>query len=357
MLKHNYLAVQSVRLEEGDVWEAQGSDGGLFFFFLSEGEGEYADEKLRCSLRKGSMLVSTQKSGRGRLLAKWPGMVFRCFSLQMEQLFPLFDAGQLSMLEDVVGRFDCVRVYSGNSLLAKECHRLLNAMPDESDLARRAQVLAIVARILSEQFEAARSRRPGFFRIEERMQRVFESLSREEFLRLSVPELASKFGCSRRHLTRLFHNYFGTSIADFRMELRLMKVASLLRNPNVKITNIAEECGFNQLGYFNACFKRRFGLSPSQWRKQIPESSPVATANELPRQSFNGSLDHSSLRLANPQAGKPAGKPVASVLAQFGQKKPLTNASSLNSPSPACMADCQNSASKPAFELIENLGS
>jgi hypothetical protein len=30
---------------------------------------------------------------------------------------------------------------------------------------------------------------------------------------------------------------------------------------------VAEDCGFNHLGLFNTCFKRRFGTSPGQWRK------------------------------------------------------------------------------------------
>jgi Helix-turn-helix domain len=52
------------------------------------------------------------------------------------------------------------------------------------------------------------------------------------------------------------------------MEMRLLKAASLFRNPDAKVINVAEQCGFNHLGLFNTCFKRRFGVSPGQWRKQ-----------------------------------------------------------------------------------------
>jgi hypothetical protein len=51
------------------------------------------------------------------------------------------------------------------------------------------------------------------------------------------------------------------------MELRLLKALSLLRDPGVKIIHVAEQCGFNHLGLFNACFKKRFGKTPGQWRK------------------------------------------------------------------------------------------
>ena len=80
--------------------------------------------------------------------------------------------------------------------------------------------------------------------------------------------MAGKFGCSRRHLNRLFHQHFGVSVAALRMEMRLLRAVALLRNPDAKVINVAEECGFNHLGLFNICFKRRFGTSPGQWRKK-----------------------------------------------------------------------------------------
>jgi hypothetical protein len=51
------------------------------------------------------------------------------------------------------------------------------------------------------------------------------------------------------------------------MEIRLLKAVSLLRNPREKVINVAEQCGFNHLGLFNTCFKKRYGTSPGQWRK------------------------------------------------------------------------------------------
>ena len=100
------------------------------------------------------------------------------------------------------------------------------------------------------------------------MAQVMEELSATELLTLSVGEMADKFSCSRRHLNRLFHQHFGCSVASLRMEMRLLKALSLLRNPDLKIINVAEQCGFNHLGLFNACFKKRFGNTPGQWRKE-----------------------------------------------------------------------------------------
>jgi hypothetical protein len=66
------------------------------------------------------------------------------------------------------------------------------------------------------------------------------------------------------------------------MEMRLLKAISLLRDANAKVINVAEQCGFNHLGLFNTCFKRRFGTSPGQWRK-----STVKAVSSLPRKLEN----------------------------------------------------------------------
>jgi AraC-like DNA-binding protein len=104
----------------------------------------------------------------------------------------------------------------------------------------------------------------------------------DQLLGLSIEELAARFGCSRRHLNRLFHHYFGFSVGALRMEMRLLKAVSLLRDVNAKVINVAAQCGFNHLGLFNTCFKRRFGVSPGCWRKQaaLEKSRPATVPGE-----------------------------------------------------------------------------
>jgi AraC-like DNA-binding protein len=45
----------------------------------------------------------------------------------------------------------------------------------------------------------------------------------------------------------------------------LRKAAELARDER-RISDIAFECGFNDLSYFNRCFRRRFGLTPTAAR-------------------------------------------------------------------------------------------
>jgi transcriptional regulator GlxA family with amidase domain len=163
--------------------------------------------------------------------------------------------------------------------VAAECHRLLALIPPQFNLDHRGQLIRIASAILSFEFSHAQTRRRGLGRYEEHMVKVFESLSASEIINLSVGELAEKFSCSRRHLNRLFHQHFGVSVATLRMEMRLLKAMSLLRDPDAKVINVAEQCGFNHLGLFNTCFKRRFGASPGQWRKSTLKAGTTSADN------------------------------------------------------------------------------
>src|ERR1700678_3026686 len=229
------------------------------------GGGQYVSGATAQNLLPGDLLVLNTTSG-GKIGGANEEMIFWGFSVCFEHLFPLFAVGEISLLKDTTENLKGPKLYPASSSLARECQQLLEAAPPQSNLNHRSQVLRVAAAVLAAEFKNARSQRAGFVRIEDHMRQVFEGLSATELLTLSVGDMAQKFGCSRRHLNRLFHQHFGFSVASLRMELRLLKAVSLLRNPNVKIINVAEQCGFNHLGLFNTCFKRRFGNSPGKWR-------------------------------------------------------------------------------------------
>ena len=147
-------------------------------------------------------------------------------------------------------------------------------LPNGVDHRRHALRTAVA--ILSVEFKNLRSQRVGVVRIRNQRTQMFEELSVTESSTRSVEDLANKFGYSRRHLTRLFHQQTGTSIASNKREGRLAKAASLLRDPDLSIYNVAKQCGFKHWPYFRNCFKRRFRKTPGQWRKAsaLPESNP-----------------------------------------------------------------------------------
>ena len=81
----------------------------------------------------------------------------------------------------------------------------------------------------------------------------------------SAQKLADAAGLSERYVNELLFEA-GASFTTRLNELRMRKAADLLARGKRRISDIAFECGFNDLSYFNRCFRRRFGLTPTAAR-------------------------------------------------------------------------------------------
>ena len=81
----------------------------------------------------------------------------------------------------------------------------------------------------------------------------------------SAHRLAAEAGLSERYVNELLYEA-GASFTTRLNELRIRKAADLLARKEGRISDIAFECGFNDLSYFNRCFRRRFGLTPTAAR-------------------------------------------------------------------------------------------
>jgi len=269
MFDQNYFALRLVRLKSSEEWSPQKED--LCFVFPKGGLGQCVNGAATQRLAPGDILVWEGAPGGRVTASKGAEMVFWSFFVRLEHLLPLFGSEEISLLQEVTDNFKGLKYFPASSALALKCHRLIEEVPSQPDLEQRSHLLRVAAAVLSEEFRTTHHQRVGLGQVEERIIRVFEQLSADQLLDLSVGELAAKFGCSRRHLNRLFHQYFGFSVGALRMEMRLLKAVSLLRDANAKVINVAAQCGFNHLGLFNTCFKKRFGVSPGRWRKHTAQ--------------------------------------------------------------------------------------
>jgi AraC-like DNA-binding protein len=274
MLGEEHLALRLIRLRAPEEWTP---GAGLAFVFPQGGAGSYHWGRLAQRLGPGDIAVASGEPAGKLCVAEGEEMVFWTFSLCVEHLFPLFASDEISLLSTLMEGLKGIKLHPAAGALAAQCHRLIEELPPQFNLDHRSQLLRVATTILTEEFKTARRQRVGYVQAEEHLVQAFEKLSTEQLLHLSVGELAEQFGCSRRHLNRLFHKHFGFSIVGLRMEMRLLKAISLLRDPGAKVIHVAEQSGFNHLGLFNTCFRRRFGTSPGQWRKQATQGQQPTT--------------------------------------------------------------------------------
>jgi AraC family transcriptional regulator len=85
-----------------------------------------------------------------------------------------------------------------------------------------------------------------------------------------LSDVARAAGRHEIHLAREFRRYFGASVGGYVRRLRIEEAARLLaaRGP-LTITEIALACGFSSHPHLCREFRRRFGMSPTQYRRAI----------------------------------------------------------------------------------------
>lgn len=94
---------------------------------------------------------------------------------------------------------------------------------------------------------------------------------------MSVEELAASMGISDRHLRRVINSEFGVSLIELAQTQRLLNAKRLLTETNLTVTEVAFASGFSSLRRFNALFKERYRLNPTNLRQVRMSEIPQQT--------------------------------------------------------------------------------
>ncbi len=89
---------------------------------------------------------------------------------------------------------------------------------------------------------------------------------------ISVEDVARHLGCSRRLADLRFRELMGTTIGETIITTRLDEVKRLLATTRDPVASISERCGYVNPNYLKSLFKKRFGISPRDWRRQTSAS-------------------------------------------------------------------------------------
>lgn len=98
--------------------------------------------------------------------------------------------------------------------------------------------------------------------------RAVEVMERAVEEPLPVHEVARRTGIGARRLERLFLRHLRTTPLRYYLDLRLSLGHRMLRQTAVPVAGVAVRCGFNSASAFARAFRARFGLSPTQCRRQ-----------------------------------------------------------------------------------------
>ena len=83
---------------------------------------------------------------------------------------------------------------------------------------------------------------------------------------LTLDDISRTANLSRSHFTALFRHMTGVTPYEYLLLQRIERAVTLLRESDVTIIGVAQECGFRNLANFNKAFKKVTGMTPSDYR-------------------------------------------------------------------------------------------
>ena len=101
----------------------------------------------------------------------------------------------------------------------------------------------------------------------ERMKRLLEYMEGHYGEKITVEDGAELCYYSNSHFMKYFKQYMGVPFIQYLNEFRLEKAAGMLLTTPEPVTAVAQRCGFDNISYFNRLFRRKYGRTPGEYRK------------------------------------------------------------------------------------------
>ena len=97
---------------------------------------------------------------------------------------------------------------------------------------------------------------------------ILDRLNDPVLIKKGLPYIRTLSPVSQEHFSRLFKKHVGQTPSRYLMNKRIHMAKSLLSGSDMNITELAEECGYDNLSHFHHQFKENTGLSPLKFRKK-----------------------------------------------------------------------------------------
>lgn len=260
-----HLRIQAIQLASGQEWE----DAVCAWRFLrvDRGSAYWLDATRPRALNPGEVLVAGPHGRAVVRASQINEVVLHGFYFDPELLCGFFTVAERGRFEQN-NAADSAHFFPSTHPLAQNFGSLAARTEAQAELAIRVDVLGLAITFFAQGILRPQAIPQNTISAHWRFQKIISEMPDLELINYTPEQLAALCGCSPRHFNRLFHAQFGESPRARQTELRLLKARQLLASTNARISQVALDSGYRSVSLFNALFKRRFGISPTDWRQQ-----------------------------------------------------------------------------------------
>ncbi|MCI8388859.1 MAG: AraC family transcriptional regulator [Clostridiales bacterium] len=97
------------------------------------------------------------------------------------------------------------------------------------------------------------------------MESVIASINAEFTQTCTAEDIATRYGISNSHLSRLFNRYIGMNFSQY-VNAKRISYAKALLSGGASVTDACYECGFSDCSHFISVFKRHVGVTPNKFK-------------------------------------------------------------------------------------------
>ena len=130
----------------------------------------------------------------------------------------------------------------------------------------REELMVIFMRICMRLYDVSREHVSGEDGVAHRLKASIDSLREYD---TTLDELVKPLYCTKSHAIREFKSSFGLTPYEYLLTRRFLAAKAMLKSTAMSVSEIAESLSFYDVHYFSDCFKKRFGLTPTEYRKRM----------------------------------------------------------------------------------------
>lgn len=143
----------------------------------------------------------------------------------------------------------------------KLLNQVLPSKKQQKSALLKSLLVSLLESFLSSDQEEYFSNFPAWF------SELLSNFQKIDCIRGGIPYIVSCCNYDKKYLCYVFKKYTGVTMTEYLNNIRLNYAVGLLKNTGKTVSDIALDLGFSSVSYFNVIFKKRYGVSPKEMRK------------------------------------------------------------------------------------------